>query len=324
MELLAISNHKSQNVKDAKISNNRFIESNTSSVKLMELKENHIIPVFAKDNEPTICHADFIEATSSVANYHFGDGTSSIPEIRVSHPIMGRIPEARNKPAKELQDFEKTLYYERMAFFIEIPTISKVIDGNLLYLTVGGVKAYNQDNLYSTKGSYEHFKIFIGFKNTVCTNLCIWSDGYVDTLKVRSLRELVEKIHVLIYKFDSKKQLADLERFSDLNITESQFAQLLGRARMYQHLPKAISQKLPTLQFNDTQLSSIAEQYYKDESFSRNDDGTINLWKLYNLFTGANKSSYIDKFLDRGVNAHEFTSGIAASLEDGQKSWFLS
>src|SRR5690606_5838716 len=118
---------------------------------------------------------------------------------------------------KELQDFEKTLYYERMAFFIEIPSVSKVIDGNLLYLTVRGVKAYNQDNLYSTKGSYEHFKIFIGFKNTICTNLCIWSDGYTDTLKVRSMRELVEKIHVLIYKFDAKKQLDELERFSELN-----------------------------------------------------------------------------------------------------------
>ncbi|MEN8194691.1 MAG: DUF3871 family protein [Bacteroidota bacterium] len=31
-----------------------------------------------------------------------------------------------------------------------------------------------------------------------------------------------------------------------------------------------------------------------DESSSINDLGNINLWKLYNLFAGANKMSYID------------------------------
>ncbi|WP_343671721.1 DUF3871 family protein [Chitinophaga sp.] len=36
----------------------------------------------------------------------------------------------------------------------------------------------------------------------------------------------------------------------------------------------------------------------KDDSFCREVDGSINLWTLYNLFTGANKSSYIDTFLE--------------------------
>jgi hypothetical protein len=46
----------------------------------------------------------------------------------------------------------------------------------------------------------------------------------------------------------------------------------------------------------------VVEGYYNDPNFSRT-DGKINLWRLYNLFTGANKSSYIDRLLDRGVNA---------------------
>ena len=53
------------------------------------------------------------------------------------------------KPAKELLEHEKTLYYERMAFAIEIPSLLGNVAGNELRLTVGGVRAYNQENLYA-------------------------------------------------------------------------------------------------------------------------------------------------------------------------------
>ena len=58
-------------------------------------------------------------------------------------------------------------------FVIEVPSIYTDMDGSTLFLTIGGVKALNLDNLYSRKGADEHFKIFIGFKNSVCTNLCV-------------------------------------------------------------------------------------------------------------------------------------------------------
>ena len=41
----------------------------------------------------------------------------------------------------------------------------------------------------------------------------------------------------------------------------------------------------------------------------------INLWKLYNLFTGANKMSYIDTFLDRGVGCQSFVNGLYGQEE---------
>ena len=44
-----------------------------------------------------------------------------MPSIRVSHQIKGRVPSAIGKPVKELKENEKTIYYERMAFLIEIP-----------------------------------------------------------------------------------------------------------------------------------------------------------------------------------------------------------
>lgn len=98
-----------------------FIEANTIESSYDEIRNQHIIPVFIKDNEPLISQADFIMATMEVAMDVFDGETILKPNVRLSHPVKGRIPEAKNKPAIELQDHEKTLYYERMAFVIEIP-----------------------------------------------------------------------------------------------------------------------------------------------------------------------------------------------------------
>ena len=113
----------------------------------------------------------------------FPDTEPKLPEIRVSHVIKGRIPSAIGKPAKELKDFEKTIYYERCAFMIEIPQIKEVVNGNELTLSIGGVRAYNQENLYSRK-SLEKFKLFIGFKNLVCTNMCVSTDGFSNQIRI--------------------------------------------------------------------------------------------------------------------------------------------
>jgi hypothetical protein len=39
----------------------------------------------------------------------------------------------------------------RMAFVIEVPEISEIINGNKLNLTIGGVRGYNQENLSKKK-----------------------------------------------------------------------------------------------------------------------------------------------------------------------------
>src|SRR5664280_2187987 len=103
-----------------------FIQANTIGVSLEEIKNEHIIPVYINDNEVLISHNDFIEATMQIASEVFPEEMILKPNIRVSHPIKGRIPEAKNKPANELLDHEKTLYYERMMFCMEIPSISAV------------------------------------------------------------------------------------------------------------------------------------------------------------------------------------------------------
>lgn len=301
-----------------------FIQANTIPTTMRELQEKHIIPVFIKDNEPVISHNDFIEVTQAALSEVYGHEQILQPSIRLSHPIKGRIPEAKLKAANQLLEHEKTLYYERMAFVIEIPTVSDVVGGNMLTLTVGGVKAYNLDNLYNRKGADEHFKVFIGFKNQVCTNLCVWSDGYMSDLKVRSAGQLKACIQNLFERYSASYQLQQMEKLTQHSLTEKQFAQVIGRCRMYQHLPSNLKNDIPAMLMGDTQIGAVCKDFYKDESFCKNDDGSISLWKLYNLFTGANKSTYIDNFLDRSVNAYHFTEQIRFALQKQGYSWYLN
>jgi hypothetical protein len=74
----------------------------------------------------------------------------------------------------------------------------------------------------------------------------------------------------------------------------------------------------------DNQVGAICKDFYRDESFCRNEDGTISLWKLYNLFTGSNKSTYIDNFLDRSVNAYHFVEQIRFALQRKVYNWYLN
>ncbi|MDE0561755.1 DUF3871 family protein [Algoriphagus sp. NF] len=304
---------------------NVFLQANTIEMDLNEIRDKHIIPVFLKDNEPAISQVEFVEAVTEAARDAYSLRDLSAPSVRVSHAVKGRIYEARHKKASELFPNEKTIYYERLAFMVTIPTIMQDVNGQLLELTVGGVKAYNLDNMNTNKGSYEHFKIFVGFKNTVCTNLCISTDGTKLDLKVKSLQELYAKSFELFTGYDAVDQISRMEQLSELDLSESQFAKLIGRARMYQYLPKEEKLQIPELLINDTQISRVAESYYSDENFSRYESGRIDLWRLYNLMTGAVKSSYIDKFLEREVNAYDFTLQIHNALENKSDGfWYLN
>ena len=139
----------------------------------------------------------------------------------------------------------------------------------------------------------------------VCCNLCISTDGYQDEMRVGSYQELQSKILELIQNYQAEKHLEKMLKLSQKSLTEKQFAQLIGRARLYHYLPKQEKLQIPELLLNDGQISTIAKDYYQDERFCKNEDGNINLWNVYNLFTGANKSSYIDSFLNRNVNAFD-------------------
>ena len=299
-----------------------FIEANTIEASLEHLRNDCIIPVFAKDNEATLSHVAFIEAVQDATNTFFSGEQIESPDIRVSHVIKGRIPEAIHKPANQLLESDKTIYYERAAFSIDIPTVYETIEGNKLNLSIVGVRAYNQMNLYSKKVP-ELFRLAIGFKNQVCCNMCIFTDGYKDDLRVSNTNELYRSALELFNNYNPAKHLHLMQQLGNTSMSEHQFTTLLGKARLYQCLPTGYQKRLPRMLLTDTQINSVAKAYINDENFGSfgND---LNMWKFYNLLTGANKSSYIDSFLDRSLNATEMAVGINAALHgDEHYKWFI-
>jgi hypothetical protein len=322
---LVLNNSEHQIIDETEIiqaARKSFIEANTTEVSLNHLQNECTIPVFAKDNECTISHYEFINSATEVVEDILGYQGVLKPDIRVSHVIKGRIPTAIGKPAKELLEDEKTIYYERCAFVLEIPEISEVINGNKLNLAIGGVRSYNQENLFSKK-SMEKFKVFIGFQNTVCTNLCISTDGLKEDLRVSSILELKAKIYELINNYKKKEHLINLERMFRYSLTETQFAHLIGKMKLFPYLSKEEKQTLFPLAINDTQLNIIVRDYHTDDYFSKSENDTLNFWNLYNLFTEANKSTYIDSNLERNVNAYAFINYLINSIEKGESNFFI-
>ena len=302
-----------------------FIEANTESVSLSHLKSKNVIPVFTKDNEITLSHQEFIETAINAIETIFPNEPIDTPEIRVSHQIKGRTPDALHIAAKDLEEHQRTSYFERMAFIIRVPGITETINGNKLALTIGGVRSYNLENLYNKK-TYEKFKFFIGFQNMVCCNLCISTDGYQNEIRAMSHLDLEAKMLQTLAEYKAQEHLNSMKNLLNNSLSERDFAQIIGKSRLYNYLPKKEKSLIPDLLLNDGHINTVAKDYYQDESFCRNANGDISMWEFYNLLTGSNKTSYIDTFLERGVNAFDFSKGISNALSGSSTNyaWFLS
>ena len=93
--------------------------------------------------------------------------------------------------------------------------------------------------------------------------------------------------------------------------------------RLYQSLPQGYQKDIPKMLITVSQINTVAKAYINDKNFgSLGND--ISMWKLYNLLTGANKSSYIDNFLDRSLNATQLTEGLSRAVQgDSEYRWFI-
>ena len=327
MELVLNQTTKNETlVQPEEIENNSkpcpFIEANTKSVSLQHLIDDTILPVFAKDNEATISHAEFIGNTQKAVEDVFVNHKISSPEIRVSHTIKGRIPSAIGKPVKELLEHEKTIYYERLAFILEVPEITKSVGKNTVRLCIGGVRAYNQENLYSKK-TIEKFKVFIGFKNLVCTNLCVSTDGFKDEIRVSNPNELYQKIVELISSYNYEHHLNQMKDFTNYSLSQQQFSHLIGKLKLSQYANGDGQNAKLKFDINDKQINNVTRGYLVDSNFKGTENGDLNLFNLFNLFTGAAKSSYIDSFLQRQQQAFEFTHNLANSIKNEEPNYYL-
>ena len=160
--------------------------------------------------------------------------------------------------------------------------------------------------------------------HSVCTNLCISTDGFCADVRARTIAELAKAAYDLFGEFNVYKEIEKFNNLPGTMITENQFAQIVGRARLFQNMPFKDRKELPQFPLSDSQVNLVVKDYYSDESFCRNDLGNINLWKLYNLFTGANKMSYIDSFLDRNVGCQQFAQGLYQAIGENKYHWFVN
>ena len=302
-----------------------FIESNTQAITLEELTTKNIIPTFC-DNTLTISHQNFIGSVIGVAKKVFGELTT--PELRVSHPIIGRVPSAQHKKASELRDDEKTTFYQRMAFCAHVKNLTRTINGETVHLCIGGVRAYNEDKLYNRQSTMR-FKIFVGWQVRVCSNLMLTCDGNSGTIDCMTEADIMQKSLELFNGFNPHKEdtLRLLENLSSTTISEEQFCQIIGRMRLYQFLPLAEQKQLPPLTIGDQAVNAMVKNYISNPNFGKKEGEEFTAWNLMQLANEAVKQSYIDKWLDRNQNCTDFSIGIQKALngEDTEGySWFLN
>ena len=125
-------------------------------------------------------------------------------------------------------------------------------------------------------------------------------------------------------KLTYKTEIEKFNNLPDTMISESQFAQIVGRARLFHNMPYKDKKELPQFPLSNSQVNLVVKDFYSDESFCRDDHGNTNLWKLYNLFPGANKMSYIDNFLDRNVGCQQFVNGLNEAIGMSKHHWFVN
>jgi len=303
-------------------SNVSFLEANTNQITLDELRNQCVVPTWA-NQELTISHQDFIEAVHDAAQSFYQGETVTAPDIRVSHIVRGRTPNALSKRASELLECEKTQFYQRMAFAFTIPTIFETINGEKLELCIGGVRNYNDLNLYRASKGVEKFSIFVGWRVKICSNQVLSGQGVKLSMEVMSLRQLYQQTLELFYNFNPAKDIHLMQTLSNSYLTEKQFAQIVGRMRLYQALPPRYAKNIPQLLITDSQINSVCRGYFSNPDF-RGKEGSISMWNFHNLLTESNKSSYIDSYLQRAVNATEVSVGLNnALLGDTTYQWFL-
>ena len=302
-----------------------FIESNTSGITLEELKRKCIVPSF-KDSSLTLSHQVFAENVLGAAMDYFNGETFGELECRVSHPISGRTPNALLKPEKFLTEADKTLFFQRFCFCFELTSMTKTIDGQPICLTIGGVRAYNEQNLYANK-SPEKLKIFIGWRVKVCSNLMLSCDGLQDRLEVLSSLDIYKSALDLFTAFDPIDNFNMLENLVNTRLSTQEFCNIIGRLRLLQNLPIAEQKLHPAFTIGDQAVNAMVKNYVSNPNFGKKEGEDFTVWNLLQLGNEAVKQSYIDRWLERNQNCTDFALGIQKAINgedtDGY-SWLLN
>ena len=304
-----------------------FIESNTQAISLEDLATKCVVPTFC-DMSLTISHQNFMAAVCKAASEVFGDITPI--ECRVSHPIIGRVPSALGKKASEVTDDEKTLFYQRLAWISHIKGLSRSVNGQTVFLTIGGTRSYSEDKLYG-RASSQKFKIFCAWSVKVCSNQMIQTSGSSGTIECFTEADIYQRAYQLFAAFDPEKEdhLKLLEDLHTTRISQELFCSIVGRLRLYQFLPTEQKRNLPHVDLGDQAINASVRGYAGDNpNFGMRDGITsISCWDLMNLTNEAIKATYVDKWVERNQACTDFAIGIQRAIngEDTEGySWFLN
>ena len=176
-----------------------FLEANTDSISMEDLANKCVVPTWA-NQELTIAHQDFISCVHEAASDFYRGERLNMPDIRVSHIVRGRIPQALGKKASELLECEKTQFYQRLAFAFTIPTIIETVRGERLELCIGGVRNYSDLNLYRATKGIEKFSVFVGWRVRICSNQVLTGEGVKFNIEVTNTSELYRHVLELLEK----------------------------------------------------------------------------------------------------------------------------
>lgn len=304
-----------------------FIESNTSAISLEDLATKCVVPTFG-DMSLTISHQNYMASVCKAATDVFGPLTPI--ECRVSHPIIGRIPSALHKKPSEVLESEKTLFYQRLAWISHIRGLSRQINGQTVFLTIGGTRAYSEDKLYGRQ-SAQKFKIFVAWSVKICSNQMIQCSGNSGTIECMTEADIYQKAYQLFRGFDPEKEdnLKLLENLHTTRISQELFCSIIGRLRLYQALGTEQRKGLPVVELGDQCINAAVRGYAGENRTFGLQEGfdTISCWDLLNLLNESVKSCYIDTWITRNQNATDFAIGIQKALygQDTEGySWFLN
>ena len=302
-----------------------FIESNTQAITLEELS-NQLIPTFA-DNQVSISHTKFIETVKSAAEKVFGELTPV--EIRVSHPIIGRTPDAIHLKASELREDQKTCFHQRLAWICHVKGLTRNIDGKTVELTVAGCRSYHEDKLYN-RLSPMHFRVAVMWSMRICSNQMICGRGNSGLFEALTEADIYQKSLELFSGFDPYKEenLQLLENLTTTRISEEMFCKIMGRLRLYQALPTNEQKLLPNVSYiGDQACNKAIQSYVQNPNFGRQEGEELSMFNMLNLLNEAVKAKYIDRWMDSNQACTDFCLGIQKAINgedtDGY-SWFLN
>ena len=107
--------------------------------------------------------------------------------------------------------------------------------------------------------------MFVGWRVVICSNQVLTGQGVKLSIEVMDLKQLYQQVMELFSQFNPAKDIHLMQTLSNTYLTETQFAQIVGRMRLYQ----ALGVFLPLITTNCAVLGVAISVIQKDYSLQQ-------------------------------------------------------